>query len=144
VTVRNNKAGWITPLKMGDLRETVQNRGAIWPPAASTYLVTHRDWQDTPDKARALYVGISTQMKIRLGALLNDMFGFYDAKNKRHPGGRALHQWTKNNKVSPLDLHLAWSEDHDCHECLEQYWYERLAPECNKMKPRCTVHGRDK
>ena len=141
----NSKARWVRPVKIRDLLGEAHKPTAIWPPAASAYLVTHREWRDVPDKAsRPLYVGISGRMRQRLGDLMADMFGFHDVENNvgKHPGGRLLHKWTKDNRVTAFDLHLAWAENHDCHKCLEAYWHKRLEPELNKVTPSCKDHPR--
>ena len=141
----NSNARWVGPFKLRDLLEKASDPNAIRPPpGAGAYLVTHREWSGEPDRAKPLYVGVSTQVRVRVGSMLADMLGFYNDKIGvgHHSGGRALHKWSHANKVSPFDLHLAWAENHDCHECLEADWHERLAPECNTAKPRCTAHPR--
>ena len=65
------------------------------------------------------------------------MFGFYGSKKGvgHHSGGRTLHEWAMQNQIKPLDLHLGWVEDVDCHRCLEVHLHDRLRPALNRATP---------
>jgi hypothetical protein len=146
----NSKVRWVGPFQMRNLLDELSHPKAIWPPqGCSAYLVTHHYWDGNPTHASApLYVGgvtgKSDRFRIRIGDLLADMFGFYGSKRGvgHHSGGRTLHEWAMQNQIKPLDLHLAWVEDVDCHRCLEVHLHDRLRPALNRATPsRCTIHA---
>ena len=143
------KEKWIGPFQIRDLLEASPTFTSVPSPPdfGSAYLVTRSFWQLRPAlECVPLYVGGNTgnsaRFKTRIGDLLADAFGFYTDTTGHSSGGQHIHKWCKENRVSPLDLHIAWVDKTKCHRCLENRLFAALRPSLlNRVTPsRCPMH----
>jgi hypothetical protein len=141
---------WIGPIQVRTLlKSCLDGRRRRPPNSGSVYLVTRKAWSKCPTtKCEPLYVGgitgRSQRFRTRVGDLLADAFGFYNETNRigHHSGGRRLHKWCKKNRISPLNLYVAWIKGTRCHRCLEIRLHDFLKPSENVYRPSyCHAHS---
>jgi hypothetical protein len=141
-------ASWVSPCQIGEMLKWPLDRKPPRRDTKTAYVITRGKWDVWPNPdSEPLYVGGTTgknpRFWTRLGDLIADLFGFYtDAKtSSHHSGARSIRKWCRDNKVSPLELYIAWVKGKTCHRCLETELYERLKPILNKSRPpHCQSH----
>jgi hypothetical protein len=138
---------WIGSTTIDELLDQVVTAMPVIPPAAdSVYLISGKPWKNSPDHScDPLYVGGNTgkseRFRTRVGDLIADMFGFYNADRGHSSGGQSLHAYCKKENINPKELHIGWLHHSDCRRCAEVEWFERLQPKLNKKRPsKCKTH----
>ena len=43
-----------------------------------------------------------------------DLVGFYNVEAGYHSGGVSLHKWSRDNRLHPFELFIAWVETGPC------------------------------
>lgn len=147
-STRKAKYEWVGPFEVQELlAHCIDDSIPLPPESESAYLVSVHPWSREPSAlCRPLYVGGNTghsaRFRTRLGDLVADSFGFFGGGTGHSSGGRSIHQWSRENQVNPLKLHVAWVKRCACHRCLEIELVGELSPVLNRKAPaRCSVHG---
>jgi len=74
--------------------------------------------------------------------LLADAFEYSSGDTGHRSVGQSIQQWWRDNRLNPLNLHLAWVARCRRHRCLEVELVRELSPTLNKKaSARCSVHG---
>jgi hypothetical protein len=153
---------WIGPYTIDDLLDLCLTKPDRRPAEANgVYLISERKWEGQPTRdCIPLYVGgntsTSTRLRIRVGDLIADMFGFFRtrkdhtatkmghrAKRGHHSGGQTLYEHCRGNALNPKKLYVAWVEECGCARCAENQLYGELTPLLNKNRPpQCNEHHR--
>lgn len=122
--------GWVGPFKLRGYLDRVGDLDPLPPAASGVYVFSGHQWVEQP--ADLLYVGSGHKTKgsngsdvlLRIGREVGDVLGFYRGEAYHGSGGYLLSEFCKSQRISPLDLCLAWYAVNGCPIPDEQQLYD--------------------